>query len=285
MDERGAALLEALIASALALVIGAAVLGVLAELPAQAARWEEAAAARQRVRAVEVRLARIAAGARSIELQVDGAPVRVPSIWPRRLGLFRPGGAGEVSAGAVTFLSRVDGHRDVVLASALGSTASSVAFAPGPGCGAAPACGLRAGDLLLAVSRDGACGLFRVSAAGERLDLAAVMEPGAPAFEPGSVLVPIVVDALSFDAGAGALRRYDGYRSDNVMADGLRDGVFEPWPAAALGDGPFIGTGPLAFDVDQLSLEGVGLTLSALPVPRMPPAPGARLSWRAGRWP
>ncbi|HUF22970.1 MAG TPA: hypothetical protein VMN81_02490 [Vicinamibacterales bacterium] len=285
MGERGSALLEALIASALVAVIGAAVLGVLAELPAQAARWEEAAAARQRVRAIEVRLARIAAGARPIELQVDGARVRVPSIWPRRLGLFRPGAPGEVSPDAATFLSRVDGHRAVVLRSALGSGSSSVAFTTEPGCGTAAACGLRAGDLLLAVSREGACGLFRVSAAGERLDLAAIMEPAAAAFEPGSVLVPVVIDAMSFDPDEGALRRYDGYRSDSVMADGLQRGVFEPWPAAALGDGPFIGAGPLAFDVDQLSLEGVGLRLAARPVARTPPAPGAWLRWRAGRWP
>ena len=285
MGERGAALLEALIASALVAVIGAAVLGVLAELPAQAARWEEAASARQRVRAIEVRLARMAAGAGPIELDVDGARVRVPSIWPRRLGLFRPGAPGEVSPDAATFLSRADGHRAVVLASALGSGSSSVAFTTEPGCGTAAACGLREGDLVLAVSREGACGLFRVGAAGERLDLAAVMEPGAPIFEPGSVLVPVVVDAMSFDPDEGALRRYDGYRSDNVMADGLRSGVFEPWPAGALGDGPFVGSGPLAFDADQLSLEGVAVRLEALPVARTPPAPGARLLWRSSRWP
>lgn len=285
MAERGAALLEALIACALAAVIGAAVLDVIAALPAQAARWEDASAARQRVRAIEVRLARIAAGAVPIEVEVDGARVRAPSIWPRRLGLFRPGAPAEVSSDAATFLSRVDGHRVVVLASALGSGSSSVAFTTAPGCGTAAACGLRAGDLVLAVSREGACGLFRVGGAGERLDLAAIMQPGAAVFEPGSVLVPVVVDAMSFDRDEGALRRYDGYRSDNVMADGLRAGVFELWPTAALGDGPFIGSGPLAFDVDQLLLEGVGLRLEALPVARMPPAPGSRLLWRIRRWP
>jgi len=285
VDDRGAALLEALIASALVAVVGAAVLGVLAELPAQAARWEEDAAARQRVRAIEVRLARIAAGAAPIQVDVDGARVRVPSIWPRRLGLFRPGAPGEVSPDAATFLSRGDGHRAVVLASALGSGSSSVAFTTDPGCGTAPACGLREGDLVLAVSREGACGLFRVGAVGERLDLAAVMDPAVAAFDPGSVLVPVVVDAVSFDSDEGALRRYDGYRSDNVMADGLRTVVFEPWPAAALGDGPFIGSGPLAFDVDQLSLEGIGVRLEPLPVARTPPTPGARLRWRNSRWP
>lgn len=267
-------------------LIWAAAARVLAELPAQAAAWEDAAGARQRVRAIEARVARLAAGATAIELEVDGRRVRVPAIWPRRLGLFRAGGAGEVSASAVTFLSRAGAQRSVVLASALNEGESSVAFVTGAGCGADAACGIRAGDMVLAVSRDAACGLFRVDAAGARLELAAIMPPAAPVFAPGSVLLPIAVDAISFDAGEGALRRYDGYRSDNVMADGLRAAAVDlvrP-SSAALHDGPFAGAGPLAYDVDQLAISGVGLRLALANAARGA-APGASLRWRARPWP
>jgi hypothetical protein len=286
-DARGSAIVEALIATAIAGMVWAAAAGVIARMPAQAAAWEEAAAARQRARAIETRVARMAAGAGPIAVEVDGTPVRVPAVWPRRLGLFRPGAAGEVSTSALTLLLRVDGHRVVFLAGPLGAGTSSVAFTNGPGCGAAAACGLRAGDVLLAVRRDGACGLYRVGAVEVRLDLAAIMEPGAPVFEPGSVLVPIAIEVLWFDPVDGALRRYDGYRSDNVMADGLADVVIEHWPhaPAALAGGPLVGTGALAYDLDQLSVEGVSFRLVPAAPARGAPSPGARPGWRTRRWP
>src|SRR5688500_9576275 len=143
MNERGAALVEALIVALTAAVIGASAMRVIAQLPPQAARWEDASAARQRVRAIETRIGRIAAGAAPIELDIDGARVRIPAIWPRRLGLFRPGAAGEVSTAHVTLLSRADGHRVLVLASALGAAGPPVAVTAQQGCGSSAMCGLR----------------------------------------------------------------------------------------------------------------------------------------------
>lgn len=287
MRDRGAALVEALIVTATAGLIWAAAVRVLADLPAQASAWEEAAAARQGLRVIEARLARLAAGAEVIALDVDGRDVRIPAVWPRRLGLFRPGAAGDVSARDITILSRVDGHRSLMLASALGADGSSVDASPRQGCGSAPACGLREGDAVLAAARDGECGLFRVDAAGTRLALAPLMQPGIQAFPPGSVLIPIVIDAVAFDAAEGALRRYDGYRSDSILVDGLRRVTITAAAAQpiTLGDGPFIGSGPLAYDVDQRSLSGIEMSIEPIDGARGGLPRVVTLRWRARAWP
>lgn len=286
MNDRGAALIEALIATATAGVIWAAAVAVIADLPPLAAAWEEAAAARQRVRVIESRVARAAAAAGPIEIGVDGARVRVPAVWPRRIGLFRPGAAGEVADGAVTFLSRVDGHRSVKLASALAAAGGSVAFTAEPGCGSTGDCRLRQGDLLLAVARDGTCGVFRLTEVTGRLELDAIVQSAAPVFEPGSVLLPITIDVFSFDAGERAVRRYDGYRSDNVLVDGIAAAGFTASPHAAgmLADGPFVGSGPLAYDADQLSIRGVTLRATLTSDRNSAFARGALLEWMVPPW-
>ena len=285
MGERGAVLIEALIVTLTAAVVGMVALQAIAVLPERAAAWEEAAAVRQRVRVVEARLARIASRAARIELEVDGESVAIPSLWPRRLGLFRAGGETDVSSSAVTFLSRTDAHRTLMLASALSGGGDALVYAL-PGCGADAACGVRAGDFVLIAAADGACGLFRVTSIGSRWNLLPLMPPGAPAFPAGSVIVPIVIDVIDFAADEGAIRRYDGYRSDSVMADGVRDAAFayRGDGAVALGDGPFVGTGPLAYDIDQLRLDGIGTRIFfAAPAPAN--ALEMAFEWRLRPWP
>lgn len=287
MRERGAALVEMLIVTAIAGLIWAVAVRVLADLPAQASAWEEAAASRQGLRVIEARLARLTAGVEVIALNVDGRDVRIPALWPRRLGFFRPGAPGDVSARDVTILSRVDGHRSLTLASALGAAGAGVEVSPRPGCGSAALCGFREGDFVLAAARDGECGLFRVTAADGRLDLAPLTQPGRDAFPPGSVLVPIVIDAIAFDEAEGALRRYDGYRSDNILVDGLRRVTVTAVAAqpVVLGDGPFIGSGTLAYDADQRSLIGIDMLIEPAGAARAGLPDVVALQWRVRAWP
>lgn len=287
MRDRGAALVEMLIVTAIAGLIWAAAVRVLADLPAQASAWEEAAAARQGLRVIEARLARLAAGAEVIALDVDGRAVRIPAIWPRRLGLFRSGAPGDVSPRDVTMLTRVDGHRSLMLASALGAAGAGVEVSPRQGCGSAALCGFREGDFVLAVARGGECGLFRVTAADSRLDLAPLTQPGLDAFPPGSVLVPIVIDAMTFDDAEGALRRYDGYRSDTILVDGLRLVTVTAVAAqpVTLGDGPFIGSGTLAYDADQRSLTGIDMRIEPIAAARAGLPGVVSLRWRVRAWP
>jgi hypothetical protein len=285
MAERGAALIEALIVTAISAVIWTAAVGVIAELPARSAAWDEAAAARQVVRAIEGRVGRLAASVTPIVVEVEGTVVRVPAVWPRRLGLLRPGGVGEVSRDAITLISRVDGHRAVTLSAALPIGGGQVPFEPQRGCGTAVACGLRAGDHVLVIDRTAACGLFRVVAAGARLDLDPLM-PTARSFIPGSVIVPVAIDVIAFDGSERAVRRYDGYRSDNIVADGILGiAIAARGPVAAdLGDGPFIGDGALAFDADQLSVITIELEMTLAAIADRPQS-RMLFHWRVRAWP
>ena len=289
MNERGSALAEALVVTAIVGVVWAAAAGVLGQVPSQAARWEEASSMRQRLRVTESRIGRLASAAGPIAVDVDERDVRVPSIWPRRLGSVRAGGAAEVSAVSVTFLSRTDGHRGLTLTAPLAAGGGDAAVVAHQGCGSSIACGLREGDVLLAVTSAGVCGLYRVDAVGVGPRLTPLMQQAAGEFEAGSVLIPVRVDVISFDSDEQAVRRYDGYRSDNVMTDGVR-AVSIDWGAlaASLADGPFIGTGPLAYDIDQLRLHGVRMTIELVEAPASQPLDATRritLAWGRPAWP
>lgn len=253
MSERGFSLVEAIVSLGVMAIVLASAMGVVAALPRQASRWEDAADARQRLRVIDTRGARLAANAGPIAVRVGAATINVPALWPRRLGLIGAGAPAVVSPGVVTFVSRTDGHRLLVLEEPLGPAGGAVAARGGPGCAAAPACRVSVGDILMAVSAASSVGLFRVTNVNVRLTLDALM-PGV-AFGAGSVLVPVALASLAFQAGE--LRLYDGYRSDGVIVDGLAgySMAFEP-EGLRLDDGPWIGTGPLAFDADQLSLRG-----------------------------
>lgn len=286
MRERGAALIEMLVVLAVSAVAWTIATRVVVEVAPRASEWEEVSAGRQTLRAIESRVARLASGAAAIVVDVDGHAVAVPPVWPRRLGFVRADTASTLSASAVTFLSRPDAHREVVLSSALAAGGGSVAFSPRRGCGSDAVCGFAPGDFVLAVESGGAAGLFRIEAAGTRLDLEPLMEAGASSFPPDSVIVPVVVDVIAFDAAEGALRRYDGYRSDNVLVDGVRSAAFAVLSAAPLGDGPFAGSGALAFDRDQLAIAGVQIDVVLLPPShRVIAPPAARMAWRTRPWP
>ena len=306
MNERGFSLVDALLSVAIMSIVSASAMRVVTTLPLQTARWHDAAESRQRLRVIDGRGAQLAANAGPIALDIGGVVARVPSLWPRRLGLLRAGAVTDVSVSAVTFLARADGHRVLTLVDVLGGGGGDVAVAPQPGCGAATACGLAPGDAVLVVSSVSACGLYRVSAIGARLTLEALM-PGAAGFAAGAALVPVSVTTMYVDDETDELRLYDGYRSDNVLIDAVESLSIDLAPASPpafamgerggpfvdedgawrgtgrLGDGPYAGTGALAFDVDQLALRGVSLRVT-LAAQAGVASPSARLIWRTLGW-
>lgn len=277
MSERGFTLVEAIVSLGVMAIVMASAMGAVAALPRQAARWEDAADARQRLRVIDARGARLAARAGPIAVRVDTTEIRVPGLWPRRLGLIDAGSPGEVAPRTATFVAREDGHRALSLDEVLGAHGGRVAVRAGPGCGSVSACGVSPGDILMAVSASRDIGLFRVSAVGPEFVLDALM-PGA-SFAAGSALVPVTIASLTF--AGGELRLYDGYRSDGVVVDGLAGHalMFEP-AGLALDDGPWVGTGPLAFDADQLRLRGVAAEVVVAARGDVP-AERARLVWSA----
>lgn len=308
MSDRGFGLAEALVATALMAVVCMAAADMLVALPSLAAGWDDAADARQRMRVVEARIAAVAAGAAPILVEAAGSVVRVPSLWPRRLGLWRPDAPAVVTSGALTIIARTDGHRVLTAVDGIGPGGGAADVLPGDGCGTSPACGLVRGDLVLVVSRDSACGLFRVLDAGARLTVDGVMPGATQAFEPGAVVVPVAVTVLAFESTDGELRVYDGYRSDNVLIDGVatfavaleraspptfdareRGGPFVDdqgvWKGTgALGDGPFVGAGSMAFDADQLLLNRLSISIALAGMSGRPRV-GGHLEWGIPPWP
>jgi hypothetical protein len=280
MGEHGATLIEAVVAVAIVAVVSAAALGVLADLPAAAAAWEEHAAVRQRLRLIDSRVGDVVSAATPIDVEMDGEAVRIPSIWPRRIGLTRADPAGAVSSTAVTVLLRNDGHRLLRLIDRFAGSPVEPRTSAGDGCGADAGCGVRTGDSVLAITASGACGLFRVVSAGTRLRLEALVNPEAE-YAAGSVLVPIEIVVLTFDAAEGGIRKYDGYRSDNVMLDGVTEARWIVDGDGALDDGPFRGSGALAYDVDQLRITRVALEAA---VARPGGAMRALFDWRPRVW-
>lgn len=276
-------MIEALMATAIMGLIWAAAASVLSHVPAQAARWEESSAMRQRLRVIDARIGRIVAAAGAIEVDIDGHLVRVPGIWPRRLGVIRPGAQAEVSTNAATFVHRSGAQRQLSLLERLPGGGGDVDAAPRAGCGWAPACGLREGDLVLVIDADAACGLYRVEALGARIRLAGLMEQGRPSFGPGAAMVPVDLEVLTFDPAQRAIRRYDGYRSDNVLTGDVRALAFG-WPADLLGDGPFAGSGPLAHDADQLSLREVRVDVDLFETAAPATLRRSLMRWGAGSW-
>ncbi|MDQ3070502.1 MAG: hypothetical protein M3R55_12340 [Acidobacteriota bacterium] len=259
MSERGAALVESLVALAVTAAVWAAATSALSALPALAARWEDHSALRQRARVVDSRAGRALAGAGPIDVTVDGRALRVPAVWPRRLGLVRPDAARVVSSSSVTIVSRTDMHRVLILDGALAGSPADVNATAAPPCGSAPWCGVGEGDMVLAVDRTGACALYRVTSLGVRMRLEALM-PGPERFEPGSVVVPVAVVVFEFDAQEQAIRKYDGYRSDNVLVDAVRAVAIDAGLApGALLDGPFLGAGAMAYDADQLAIRRIAM--------------------------
>lgn len=263
MSERGFTLVEAILSLGVMAIVLASAMEVVVVLPRQAARWEEAADARQRLRVIHARGARLAGSAGPIEVPVGGVDVRVPSIWPRRLGLIDAGVPGDVSSRAVTFVSRADGHRTLRLDEALGSGGGTVAVVSGEGCGTSTVCGVAAADMLMAVSAASDIGLFRVTATENgRLTLVALM--AGSAFAAGSALLPVTMASLAF--AEGEIRLYDGYRTDGVLVDGVARFALGLEPAGLrLDDGPWVGSGPLAFDADQLLVRGVSADVALEP--------------------
>lgn len=274
MNERGFTLVEAIVSLGVMGIVLASAMGVVAGLPRQAAQWEEAADARQRLRVIDGRGARLASGAAPFSVRAGATDIRVPAVWPRRLGLIDAGAPGDVTPHAVTFLSRAGAQRMLRLDEPLAAAGGTVSVRAAAGCGAAAACRVSQGDIVLGVSAAGDLGLFRVSAVSARLTLDVLMRGAA--FPAGSVLVPVTMASLSF--ADGELRVYDGYRSDAAVVDGLAGHAmtFEP-PDLSLHDGPWQGTGPLAFDADQLQVRAV-TTESVLAGHRVP-GQGALLVW------
>lgn len=308
MNERGFGLVDAIVATAVMAVVALAASGMLVALPPAVARWDDNADARQRLRVLDARVAELTSRASPIVTRVDDVVVRVPSLWPRRLGFWSPDDPDVVSSTSLTIVSRVDAHRELTTLDPVGAAGGAVRMMPGAGCGTAPRCALAEGDVVLVIARDNACALFRIADARDPLVVAALMPADTPSFDAGAVAIPVSATVIAFERASSEVRVYDAYRSDNVLMDGVASIEFALVPegtvsfdpdeyggafldtdgarrdTGALGDGPFVGRGAMAFDVDQLRFGGVTVSLALTGTPGRAPY-AAALEWRIPPWP
>lgn len=283
--EAGLSLLEAIVALALTLVVLAGAWGAVRPALLLNRTLPAMADAQQRLRHAFDRLhAGLTAAGRGTTRVAPG-PLRglLPPIVPYLMG--RRAGVDEhrqVRTDAITTLSvSPDGGVETRLLDAVTGSGAEVRLAPGPGC-ARRGCGYQAGDLVLVFDDRPAWGLFRVSSIGETALTLDKAGPGVTAFAAGAAAAPLEVRHYYFDDGRRQLRRYDGWRGDFPVVDGLAALRFRffgvaaapgpPCTAATLGapgrleeilleqftDGPWCGPAESPFDEDLLRVRAVG---------------------------
>ena len=307
--EAGLSLLETIVALMLTLVVLAAIYGAVRPALLLNRSLPAMADGQQRLRHAFDRLHADLMAAGRGTMRVKAGPLRrmLPPIVPYRVG--RGASDGEhrrVRSDAITTLSvSPDGGAEARLLDAAEGSGAEVRLAPGPGC-ARSGCGYRSGDLALVFDDRPASALFRVRGTGARTLMLDRVGPAATAFAAGAVVAPVDVRHYYFDEERRQLRRYDGWRGDFPMVDGLaalrfrffggvaaagppcmaeasdaRRGRLEEIPLERFTDGPWCGPAGSPFDADLLRVRAIGLDIrveSATPEgagpDRLPLAPG-----------
>ena len=287
--EAGLSLLEAIVTLALTLVVLAGLYGAVRPALRLNRSLPAMADAQQRLRHAFDRLHAdlMAAGRGTTRVDPGPLPRRLPAVVPYRVG--RRAGDGEhrrVRSDAITVLSvPPEGGVETRLLHPVRGPGAEAGLAPTPACTPA-ACGYRTGDLVLIFDDRPAWGLFRVAGTGGRTLRLGPVGPTAAAFEAGAAIAPIDVSHYYLDADRRQLRRYDGWRGDFPLLDGVAAlefrffgdppaaggpcggegpgaprGRLEEIPLARFTDGPWCGPARSPFDADLLRVRAVGLDI------------------------
>ncbi len=205
---RGFSVPELLIATALALVLAAGVLSVVSMGRAVSGAGAETIDLEQRLRAVsEAVSADLATAGAGPVTGVFGRPVGavVPCVLPSIVG---PGGdpPGTARTDAITVFTSAPRGAAVALAAGFVPSAGVAELAASPGCPTGdPACGVRAGDVVLLVDGGGQADLFDVtSVSGSALQLQARGAVSGRGFQAGAWLVPVTIGSYYLKAGTTA---------------------------------------------------------------------------------
>lgn len=303
--EAGLSLMETVAALTLTLVVLAGLYGAVRPALRLNRSLPAMADAQQRLRHAFDRFQADLMAAGRGTTRVDPGPlVRVlPPIVPYRVGR-RAGDREHLQVrtdGLTTLAVSRDGGAEVRLADALPGAGAEVRLAPAPGC-ARSGCGYRTGDLVLVFDARPAWALFRVRGAGERTLALEQAGPIGTAFAAGAAVAPVEVRHYYFDDRRRQLRRYDGWRGDFPVVDGLAavrfryfGGAAAAGPPCAAGapaawrgpleeidtdrftDGPWCGPAGSPFDADLLRVRAIGFDLRVESAASGPPGSGLRL--------
>jgi hypothetical protein len=262
-DERGYTFIELIVASAIVIALGAALLGLLHDGLAATPALEEMTDLHQRARVsidrldAEIRAA--AAGSPSGPLSQSFA-----AIEPRA----PTDAAGTASSSRLTvrYVPHGGAHSRLVQPLAPSAPIAFVDTAAGCPVGTT-ACGFNAATTALISDTAGSADLVSVDAIGPgALTISDVIASRA-AYPAGSEVVEARQVSFIFDPAARQLRRLEGGGSfvlvDNVTAVNFEyfAGDMTLLPPAVFQDGPFVGAGSIVFDVDLLRVRTVRATL------------------------
>lgn len=294
----GAALLELLIATCVALTTLAIVSTTLLPVLDVVRMVPEATDVLQRTRGTESVLAELVGSAGAgADLSGEGPLVHaVPAVIPRRV-LASADPPASAWADRLSLVHVEARAAQAPVAAAVPAGSAVVALTWHPACGTHPSCGFHAGDLVIVYSRTGAMVMSTLTAAqGLLLTLATPPDQALPL---PAIAAAIVVRTLSFDGVRQQLRlasntaatqpltddvvgvrvRYYGTAAAPrwpaiagadtcaVLADGTpRLGLLGPVPGppveltvADFMDGPWCGAGAWRFDADLLRVRAVRL--------------------------
>ncbi len=287
--DAGLSLLETIVALALTLVVLGGLYGTLRPALLLNRSLPAMADAQQRLRHAFDRLHADLMAAGRGTTRVEPGPLRrmLPPIVPYRVGRWaRDREHQQVRSDAITMLSvSTDGGAETRLLDAMTGSGAEVRLAPGPGC-ARRGCGYRTGDLVLVFGDHSAWDLFRVRDTGETTLVLDQVGPTATAFAAGAVVAPVDVRHYYLDEEQRQLRRYDGWRGNFPMVDGLAGLQFRFFGRAPLAgppcgpeasdapreplqemqldrftDGPWCGPAGSPFDADLLRVRAIGFDL------------------------
>ena len=303
--DAGLSLLETVVALALTLMVLAGLYGTVRPALLLNRSLPAMADAQQRLRHAFDRLhADLLAAGRGTTRVEPGPLLRMlPPIVPYRVG--RRAGDREhrqVRSDAITMLSvPADGGAETRLLDAMTGSGAEVRLAPAQGC-ARSGCGYRAGDLVLVFDDRPAWDLFRVRGVGEGTLALEQVGPTATAFPAGAVIAPLDVRHYYLDEEQRQLRRYDGWRGDFPVLDGLAalqfrffggavvagspctvevsdapQGPLQEIPLDRFMDGPWCGPAGSPFDADLLRVRAIGFDIGVEDVAPDRPGSGRRL--------
>jgi prepilin-type N-terminal cleavage/methylation domain-containing protein len=295
-SQRGFTVVELLVASAIMLVVLGAVTKVLHDGVLRAPVLEESSDLQQRSRVV---IDLLSAELRRAGAGDDSGPLALyfPALLPR--DAVSPPTLAAPSV--ITVRYAPDGAATARLAAPLLAGDSTVILESGGVCVSnAIACGFTAGTSAVVFDRTGHADTFTVAGIGAgALSVGTHRGPRSSAYGIGATVVEMVEVTFAFDAAARTLTRDENGSAmpvaDNLLALDFQylgiggrtaeprppdsvanclyaaDGTYlhgapavtdlQPIPPADLVDGPFCGTGRLAYDVDSLRVRAVRIAI------------------------
>ena len=267
VSERGYSIVELLVSTAIMLAVLGSVCEIMSPAHATAFVQAEMQDMQQRARVVADRLthdlwlagAGLTSGSRRGPLIRYFAPV-----LPRVCCGAGADAPGAISSNRLTMAFVPRGSPEAASSSAIGPGALHLDVAAGPSCPpSVPACGFADGDVLLVFDDSGQYDVFK-------LDLASglpMLDPLTPAFDrqyaAGATICRVVVRSYYRDIASNQLFVAEGDGGPQPVVDRIVALRFEYVDASGtpfdvlLGDGPWRGSGSLAYDADLLRVRRI----------------------------